>query len=98
MRRTVTPSPAASLLLAVFVALQAFDYVTTTVGMKLGAAETNPLIAPIAGNWFALLIVKLAVTLFACRLLRGRTLALAFIACAYLLVGINNVLVIARLL
>lgn len=97
MRRAVTVSPAAQLMLALFVALQVFDYVTTLVGVRLGAAETNPIIAPLAGNWLALLMVKLVVTLAVGRFLRGRTLALALIACAYLLVGINNVLVIAQL-
>lgn len=98
MRRVNPTVPAWKVFIALFVALQAFDFVTTTVGVRLGAEEVNPLLAPIVTNWPVLLLVKVIITIFACRVLRGRTVAAAFIASAYLLVGINNLRVIAELL
>ena len=98
MQRVTSAIPAWKVFVAIFVALQAFDFVTTTVGVRLGAEEVNPLLAPIVTNWPVLLAVKVLVTIFACRVLRGRTVAAAFIACAYLLVGINNLRVIAELI
>ena len=98
MRRVVVDAPAWRLFGPLFVFLQAFDFATTMIGVRLGATEVNPIVAPLVHNWPLLVLFKLLITIFVCRLFSGRPVAATLIVSAYLLVGINNLRVIAELL
>lgn len=76
---------------------QLLDYLTTTIGIQLGAVETNPIIAPIVTNWALFLLIKVAATSFLLWATWKRPLATTLIAGLYLLVGINNLFVLSRL-
>ena len=75
---------------------QLLDYLTTTIGIQLGAVETNPIIAPLVTNWALFLFIKVATPAPEWATWK-RPLATTLIAGLYLLVGINNLFVLSRL-
>lgn len=76
---------------------QALDYISTTVGIYLGATEQNSLMASIVGNWWLFLAIKVVATSFLCWAVWKRPLACLLISTLYLLVGLNNLYVIYNL-
>lgn len=62
--RPVEPKRPAALpaLYVSFAALQMADFYTTTSGLKNGASEANPLMAPFGGNTGAMLALKAGTT------------------------------------
>jgi hypothetical protein len=56
--RQNVPLRAARIGAAAIVLSQALDYLTTTIGIQLGAVETNPIMAPVVSNWALFLFIK----------------------------------------
>ena len=77
---------------------QLLDYLTTTIGIQLGATETNPILAPIVANWALFLFIKVVASSFLVWATWKRPVAATLIAGLYLLVGTSNLLVLSQLL
>lgn len=77
---------------------QLLDYLTTTIGVQLGATETNPIMAPVVTNWALFLFIKVVASSFLVWVTWKRPLAATLISGLYLLVGISNLLVLSQLL
>jgi hypothetical protein len=76
---------------------QTLDFITTTIGISLGAVETNPLMAPIVGSWPVFLLVKAVATTFLCWVAWKRPVPTLIISGLYLIVGYSNLSVLAQL-
>lgn len=76
---------------------QLLDFVSTTVGVRAGAAETNPIMNAIVHDPLVFFGVKAAATLFLCWATWKRPIATLVIAILYLFVGYSNLYVIAQL-
>jgi len=83
---------------AAIVLSQALDYLTTTIGIQLGAVETNPVMAPVVSNWVLFLFIKGLASTFLVWVTWKRPLAATLISGLYLVVGISNLLVLGQLL
>jgi hypothetical protein len=76
---------------------QTLDFITTTIGVNLGAVETNPLMAPIVSSWPVFLLVKAVATTFLCWVAWKRPVPTLVISALYLIVGYSNLSVLAQL-
>jgi hypothetical protein len=76
---------------------QALDFLTTTIGIQLGAVETNPLMAPVVGNWPVFLLVKALATTFLCWVAWKRPIPTLIVSALYLIVGYSNLAVLVQL-
>lgn len=75
---------------------QLLDYLTTTIGIQLGAIETNPIMAAVVTNWALFLFIKVAASSFLVWATWKRPLAATFVSGLYLLVGVNNLVVLSQ--
>lgn len=76
---------------------QLLDFITTTIGVQVGAVETNPILYTIVHNWPVFLAIKVSATAFLCWVAWKRPIATLLITSLYLIVGYNNLSVIIQL-
>lgn len=97
VRRDVSTRVAITGTIAIVLS-QLLDFVTTTIGAQLGAVETNPIMGAIVHSWPTFLAIKVAATAFLCWVGWKRPVATLVVASLYLIVGYNNLAVIAQLM
>ena len=97
VRRDVSTRVAVTGTIAIVLS-QILDYVTTTIGVQAGAAETNPIMAAVVHSWWIFLSIKVAATSFLCWVAWKRPVATLIVVTLYLIVGYNNLFVIAQLM
>ena len=85
---------------ALILGTQFLDYKTTVIGLRLGAHEMNGPMRLVLDNYGTngMLVLKLGVGTLAAVMLRRRPVAAALMCGLFLAAGINNLLVIERLL
>jgi len=97
VRRDVSTRVAVTGTIAIVLS-QLLDFVTTTIGVQLGAVETNPILDSIVHSWPLFLAIKVAATAFLCWAAWKRPVPTLIITSLYLIVGYNNLSVITQLM
>ncbi len=96
VRRDVSTRVAITGTIAIVLS-QLLDFITTTIGVQLGAVETNPIMGAIVNSWPTFLAVKAVATTFLCWVAWKRPIPTLIVAALYLVVGYNNLAVISQL-
>lgn len=88
----------ASLLTVGIYLSQLADLLTTKIGLKLGAAEANPLMKNVVESTDTFIVVKLAAATLISWFFWKRPTGAAFAIALYVGIAVNNLIVINRLM